>query len=84
MANYAILGIHPEETAPGPEIVPVKPKGEPYARVKEKARYMTESLWDDGYKQGHFAVDQIIAKLIETAPQQTLDALCEVLDPDGK
>ena len=51
--------------------------GTPYRRVKEKARYMLD-----------FAdIEQLyetIKLLIETAPTQTLDALCEVLDPDAQ
>lgn len=87
MANYSILGIHPEEAPPpvgGPKIIPLKPdKGEPYARVKEKARYVMQDLDEDGYKSGFHLARSVLVRLIETAPQQTLDALCAVLDPDA-
>jgi hypothetical protein len=62
-------------------IIPLK--DEPYAQVKKRAHYMVGLLWEDGFKSGHNLVETILDKLIETAPQQTLSALCEVLDPDA-
>lgn len=65
-----------------------RPKGEPYSRVKEKARYMAGRLYVEQIyaydKEGALdPYERIIAKLIESAPQQTLQALCDVLDPDA-
>jgi hypothetical protein len=62
-------------------------KGEPYRQVKERARYMLGPIKSDvdtsvaGGANFLLAVE-VIEKLIGYAPQQTLAALCEVLDPD--
>jgi hypothetical protein len=51
-------------------------KGEPYSRVKQLARFLRDELRD--CDQAY----EVITLLIESAPEQTLDALCEVLDQD--
>ena len=54
-------------------------KGEPYSKVKDKARYLLmESLLTGRYPLVDMTL--VIQKLIDAAPAATLDALCEVLD----
>jgi hypothetical protein len=57
-------------------------KGEPYSRVKAKGRYMLTHLRDDDFKRGFYQARSVIERLIESAPHQALDALCDVLGDD--
>lgn len=59
-------------------------KGEPYGQVKRRARHLLESdTFDDEEFEPYQALRRVIEKLIDSTPQQTLSALCEVAEDSG-
>jgi hypothetical protein len=56
-------------------------KGEPYHQVKLRARHMLTAISDPGDNNTDLVM--VLERLIDTAPQQTLSALCDIAEVKG-
>ena len=68
------------------KLIPLAPKqalirGRSYGELMQRAYDLLDQSDQDGYSEGYHLLYRVVTHLIETAPEQALDALREVF-PD--